>query len=236
MTMRKDIPVYERFWEHRHVYRMMRWLRWQYEYKLQDGGYIAPWASNIPTWAESPTAGVVGTWDAEGDASRCLAYRSGAGRRFMAKERDYSYEALAEATNCDMRRLTRRAQHLPQDDPRTGIRTDGLRACRRDPSPRSSLPRSDGRGSPAHPYRPGKALDSGTRGILEAAQGGDDERPCAGDEVRAVLGRQVRDGCASRRDSRSTPLALTAHPPSMRLSGATTEPEPPHPILLACGR
>lgn len=43
--------------------RFLRPLRWQYDYELVEG-YRAPWAADIPTWAQSPTAGIVGTWRA----------------------------------------------------------------------------------------------------------------------------------------------------------------------------
>lgn len=43
-------------------FRLLGWLRWEYEYRLRDGWTRASW--DIPAWAQSPTAGIVGTWDA----------------------------------------------------------------------------------------------------------------------------------------------------------------------------
>ena len=42
-------------------YRLLSLLRWEYEYELIEG-YRAPWADQVPMWAQSPIAGIVGTW------------------------------------------------------------------------------------------------------------------------------------------------------------------------------
>lgn len=44
-------------------YRLLGWLRWEYEYELDETtASQATW--EIPTWAQSPTAGITGTWHA----------------------------------------------------------------------------------------------------------------------------------------------------------------------------
>lgn len=47
-------------WQKPRGYRLLGWLRWEYEYELQGEPKYADW--DIPAWANSPAAGVIGTW------------------------------------------------------------------------------------------------------------------------------------------------------------------------------
>ncbi len=44
-------------------FRLLGWLRWEYEYKLdKETASRATW--DIPRWAQSPTSDIIGTWHA----------------------------------------------------------------------------------------------------------------------------------------------------------------------------
>jgi len=59
-TMRQESgPFYGVFREHHWLYRIG--FHWVEEMELIEG-YQASWAEAIPKWAQSPTAGIVGTW------------------------------------------------------------------------------------------------------------------------------------------------------------------------------
>jgi hypothetical protein len=50
-------------WQKPRGYHLLSWLRWEYEYKLDEAtAERATW--DIPSWAQSPTAGIIGTWHA----------------------------------------------------------------------------------------------------------------------------------------------------------------------------
>ena len=66
MTMRDrhrvvNLRCEDKGWVKPRGYFLLGWLRWEYEYELIEG-HRAPWADDIPPWAQSPTAGIVGTW------------------------------------------------------------------------------------------------------------------------------------------------------------------------------
>ena len=48
-------------WQRPRGYRLLGWLRWEYEYALDEAtASRATW--DIPKWANSSTAGIIGTW------------------------------------------------------------------------------------------------------------------------------------------------------------------------------
>ncbi len=70
MTMRQSVRVInlrieegKKGWQKPFGYRLLGWLRWEYEYELDEAtASQATW--EIPSWAQSPTAGIIGTWHA----------------------------------------------------------------------------------------------------------------------------------------------------------------------------
>ena len=55
MMMRRSHRIWTRF------YSFGRSLRWEIEYELQPGWTKATW--EIPSWAASPTASIIGDWE-----------------------------------------------------------------------------------------------------------------------------------------------------------------------------